>query len=253
MRDRIFSDPPALIGHRGFGKNADDRPRENTAESFRAAVDAGVDWIELDVRRTADDELVVLHDPAWSDGALVVEHTAAELGTGYGILTLAEALEVIPTTVGVDIEVKQSAEDALVSISSTAAALLCPTLRREHRNRPLLVSSFDPVSLIQVRQQVPEVPLGYITWLNYPFDMAVATAKHLDVQMLMAHWATYAPPGLPSRRHPADVVAIAHKAGLELAAWSPTPEQINDLVTAGVDAVTVDDVPGALATLRNRR
>ena len=36
-----------------------------------AAVEAGIDWIEFDVRRTADDRLVVLHDPAAGDGTLI--------------------------------------------------------------------------------------------------------------------------------------------------------------------------------------
>lgn len=250
MHERIFSDPPAIIGHRGFGKSAEGRPRENTAESYRVAADVGVDWIELDVRRTADDALTVLHDPAWEDGTLVVERTAKQLGDEYGILTLDDALEAIPTTVGVDIEIKQSAEDALVKIDQAAAGLLCPVLEREHTRRPLLVSSFDPVSVTFVRDRVPGVPLGYITWLSYPFDMGMATAKHLDVQVLMAHWRTYTPPGLPGRRLPADVVDIAHKAGLELAAWSPAPEQLPELVAVGVDAITVDDIPGAFATLR---
>lgn len=249
MHNRVFTDPPAVIGHRGFGKNAEGRPRENTAESFRAAAEAGVDWIEIDVRRTGDDQLVVLHDPAWEDGTLVVERTAAELAP-LGILTLDEALDAIPSTVGLDIEVKPSAEDALVASGRTPAALLCPTLERERDRRPLLVSSFDPASLTLVRERVPEVPLGYITWLAYPLDMAVATARHLDVQMVMAHTAAYDEPKLAGRRTPGEVIEIAHKAGLELGVWSPDPEDLDRYLAAGVDAITVDDIPGALAARR---
>ena len=35
---------------------------ENTMEAFRAAVELGVDQIELDVRVTRDGELVIIHD-----------------------------------------------------------------------------------------------------------------------------------------------------------------------------------------------
>ncbi|XQY90545.1 glycerophosphodiester phosphodiesterase [Metabacillus sp. HB246100] len=47
-----------IIGHRGFaGKYP-----ENTMVSFKAAVDAGADGIELDVQMTKDGEIVVIHD-----------------------------------------------------------------------------------------------------------------------------------------------------------------------------------------------
>ena len=46
-------------GHRG----AKGLVVENTLSSFRAAFDAGVTGVELDVRLTADRQLVVWHDP----------------------------------------------------------------------------------------------------------------------------------------------------------------------------------------------
>ena len=54
-------DPTALpiIGHRG---NAARAP-ENTIESFRQAVDLGVDALELDVHLSGDEHVVVIHDP----------------------------------------------------------------------------------------------------------------------------------------------------------------------------------------------
>ncbi|MFC6749243.1 glycerophosphodiester phosphodiesterase family protein [Deinococcus aquaticus] len=51
---------PLLLGHRGT-------PRlhtENTLVGFQAAMDAGLDGVELDVRRLMDGTLVIHHDPA---------------------------------------------------------------------------------------------------------------------------------------------------------------------------------------------
>ena len=48
----------AMWGHRG----ATGRARENTVAAFQAAVAAGADGVELDVRRAADGRLVVHHD-----------------------------------------------------------------------------------------------------------------------------------------------------------------------------------------------
>ena len=48
-----------IFAHRGFGAEAD----ENTVEAIRRAVDLGVDGIAVDVRRSRDDEAVLVHDP----------------------------------------------------------------------------------------------------------------------------------------------------------------------------------------------
>jgi glycerophosphoryl diester phosphodiesterase len=48
-----------VVGHRG---NAAHAP-ENTLESFRQAVEIGVDALELDVHLSADGHVVVIHDP----------------------------------------------------------------------------------------------------------------------------------------------------------------------------------------------
>ena len=45
------------------------------------------------------------------------------------------------------------------------------------------------------------------------------------------------------------VIGLAHQAGLEVLAWSPTPEMAVRLASAGADALTVDDIPGVLAAL----
>ena len=46
------------VGHRG----ARAYEPENTLCSFKKAVELGVDAVELDVRKTKDDEIVVIHD-----------------------------------------------------------------------------------------------------------------------------------------------------------------------------------------------
>jgi glycerophosphoryl diester phosphodiesterase len=69
----------AIGGHRG----APDLAPENTMAGFRAAADVGVHYIELDVHRSADGELVVIHDDTvdrTTDGhGPVAQMTVAEL------------------------------------------------------------------------------------------------------------------------------------------------------------------------------
>jgi glycerophosphoryl diester phosphodiesterase len=49
---------PFIIAHRGFSG----RYPENTVTAVRAALDLGVDFVEVDVHETRDGELIVFHD-----------------------------------------------------------------------------------------------------------------------------------------------------------------------------------------------
>lgn len=68
-----------VAGHRGFPS----KYPENTLLSFQAAIDSGVDMVELDIRMTSDKELVVIHDATVDrtcDGSgLVAEKTLKEM------------------------------------------------------------------------------------------------------------------------------------------------------------------------------
>jgi glycerophosphoryl diester phosphodiesterase len=70
---------PLVIGHRGLPSSAP----ENTIESAKEAVAAGVDCIELDVRLSSDGEIYIYHDNDLSSlttgSGTVNSHTAAEL------------------------------------------------------------------------------------------------------------------------------------------------------------------------------
>ena len=59
------------------------RERENTLPAFTAAVALGADMVELDLRRTRDDEIVVLHDQTlqrlWGVDASVGDLDLAEV------------------------------------------------------------------------------------------------------------------------------------------------------------------------------
>ena len=74
-----FTDPPAVVGHRGAPTLAP----QNTPASFLAAAEEGASWVELDVRRSADDVLVCQHDPVDAEGRPLVEQTAADLAAAH--------------------------------------------------------------------------------------------------------------------------------------------------------------------------
>lgn len=110
-----------VAAHRGLSA----RYPENTETAFRAAIDAGVDQIELDVRITRDGEAVVIHDDTVDRTATasgrVIDMTLEELRrldfgvkkdprfAGARILTFREFMELVKDhpTMTVDVELKE--------------------------------------------------------------------------------------------------------------------------------------------------
>jgi glycerophosphoryl diester phosphodiesterase len=252
--NRVFGPRPVLLGHRGCGRGTVNGLVENTLDSFLAAVDLGIDWVEVDVRRTSDDRLVVAHNPANDDGVFYADITGAE-ATRAGTLDLDTLLEALPPTVGVDFDVKTSMEDATRTRELSTMGLLALVARREARSRQVLVSSFDPGALDIARELAPAVPRALLTWLDFPIGQAVAAAGHLDVQVLAPHWGSLRPNDIepPELHRPLDyIVDIVHTTGREFLAWCPTLKFAHQLLDAGVDALCINNVPKATTTLRPR-
>ena len=213
--------------------------------SFLGALEAGLDWVEVDVRRTNDDELFVAHDAAFDDGRFLAELTGRQASERGG-LSVHDLLEALPAHAGVVFDVKSSLEDAGRPADGTTAALLAQAAHVSLRQRPTMAASFDPAALRHLRQQSPDLPLGLLTWLHFPIGHAVAAAAHLDVQVLAVHAGSLwpnpatAPSDLPSLER---ILSEVHRSGRQLLVWCPTPKQARYLVSAGVDALVVDDVP----------
>jgi glycerophosphoryl diester phosphodiesterase len=248
--NRVFGSRLALLGHRGLGRGTVDGILENTLESFLAAVAMGIDWIEVDVRRTSDDRLVVAHNPANGDGVFYADMT----GACDGVLDLSELLEALPPGVGVDFDVKTAMEDATRGRAETTMAQLARVAGREARRRPTLISSFDAGALDIAREVAPGVPRGLLTWVEFPIGQAVAMAGHLDVQVLAPHWGSLR----PNDREPMElqrpldyVVDMVHASGREFLAWCPTVKFAQQLLDVGVDALCVNNVPKVVAALRS--
>jgi glycerophosphoryl diester phosphodiesterase len=116
-----FAQPVIVIAHRGEHLH---HP-ENTLPAFQAAVDAGADFFELDVRTTADGKLVLMHDGtvdrmtgAKGEIARMTFDNLRQLDVaGARIPTFDEALTFAKGKICVYIDSKQiSAEDAVAAV-----------------------------------------------------------------------------------------------------------------------------------------
>jgi glycerophosphoryl diester phosphodiesterase len=247
----VFGEGPTVIGHRGMGSGVVDGHRQNTLGSFTAAVRAGLDWVEVDVRRTADDVLVVAHDSTYPDGTRVADVSAREADQ-RGTLRLETLLHGLPPDVGMDFDVKSAMDDCLRAPERTTAGLLVPVVVEEVGRRPLVVSSFDPAALQVLHAAAPHVPLGLLTWHAFPLDMAVAACAHLDVRVLALHVGSLWPYGarpVVDLEEVERVLTLLHRCDRQLLVWCPDVELARSLLAVGIDAVVVDEVPRTLAAL----
>lgn len=108
-----------IIGHRG----AAGYEPENTLRSFRKAIEIGVDWIELDVRQTADGHLVVIHDDTvdrtTNGHGRIREMSLTELknldaGKGDRVPTLEEVINLAKGRVKMIVEIKEDGTEVEV-------------------------------------------------------------------------------------------------------------------------------------------
>lgn len=226
-----------IIGHRGASASH----VGNTIEAFVAAVEAGADGVELDVRRTADDVLVVHHDAALPDGR-VLRRTPADQLPAY-VPTLAEALEACGE-LWVDIEIKNLPSDpdhdAEHGVSVAVAALVAAYGAGDR----VLVSSFDMGTLDRLREVDPSIPTGWLVFSGSSPDQLVARAVAHGVDALHPHDL------LVDR----GLVRAAGDAGLALNVWTvDDPDRLRQLAGWGVDGIITNDPAAARQVLDEPR
>jgi glycerophosphoryl diester phosphodiesterase len=118
----------------------------NTLEAFAAAIRAGANGIETDIRLTRDGQTILFHDRVAPNGIEVSRLTAAELthAAGYVVPTLTEALERFPAILW-NLEIK-TAEAAVAALPAIAQAAEASRLLISSFWHPLL-DAFDSLPL----------------------------------------------------------------------------------------------------------
>lgn len=170
----MFLLDPLIIAHRGASGLAP----ENSLAAFQIAVDEGADGIELDVHLSKDGEVVVIHDETidrTSNGTgyvhemTVDELKAYDIGSWFDpkfsserIATLQEVIDVLPDSIFLNVEIKNSP-----IVYEGIESKLVDVLRRNNRLDSTVVSSFDHESLYRVKKLAPELKIGLLYKLNY--------------------------------------------------------------------------------------
>lgn len=251
MKSRYFDPPrPRLFGHRG---RSADFP-ENTLPALKAALAAGVPYLELDVWATRDGQVVVHHDETllrtcgdprrvsdlgWEEvrtldagfGFSADGRIFPFRGQGIGVPLLEDVLRELPEAL-VNIEIKQDDPPA-------EEAVLAAVRRTGSEERVLLASEKDVV-LQRMRKICGEIP----TSSSYG-EVAAFLAW---VQMGCA--GEYRHPGaalqIPEefgtiRLVTSQTVEAAHRIGVEIHVWTVNePSVMRRLLAMGVDGLMSD-------------
>lgn len=107
-----------IIAHRGASFLAQN---DNTLEAFSLAIDIGADYVEFDIRRTRDHNLIVFHDDT-IDNRKISDMTYEQLcrrtlAKGYKVPLLIDVLSLCKGKIKLDIELKEAGyEDSVISL-----------------------------------------------------------------------------------------------------------------------------------------
>lgn len=152
-----------VIGHRGAAGLAP----ENSIRAIQAAIAAGVDGVEFDVRLSSDGQLFLCHDPTLERTHDVEQHIAQ--------LTAAKIRKIK----GVDGDHVPSLEEALKACGDTPAYIeakargwakpLARVLARHPNKKSLSVIAFNHQELFEFSEYCPDIPV-YVLEQHNSFD-----------------------------------------------------------------------------------
>ena len=239
---------PLVLAHRGASAHAP----ENTLAAFELALTQGAYGIELDVKLSADGEVIVIHDPSVErttngQGKVAQLNLAAlreldagsffsEKFSGEKIPTLAEVFETIGNRVIINVELTNYAtrRDGL-------ADNVCELVQRFGLQDSVLFSSFLPSNLKRTRSLLPDTPCGLLAlggwkgWWSRSFGF-----NFNDYQALH-----------PSLRDTtAQQVARVHRLKRRILVWTVnSAEDMRRLFGWGVDGIITDDPKLAMDVL----
>ena len=211
------------IGHRG----AKAYEPENTLRSFQRAIELGVDAVELDVRKTKDNKLVVIHNvnvnKTTNGKGSVNQLTLAEIKKfvtekDEKIPTLEEALDLIKKKIRVLIELKETGIEKKV----------LELIRQRGLLENVIIISFKEDILRNVRELSDKIAIGliYVRHKN-PIQAALKLkAEYLLPLYIFTHSKN---------------IQKAHENNLKVIVWTINKEdEVTEYRKKGVDGIASD-------------
>jgi len=232
-----------VTAHRG----ASLRAPENSMSAFREAYEAGTDFVELDVQRTRDGAIVVIHDGDLlrmaGDARKVKDLTLVEIQgldigvkrapqyTGERVPTLAQVIEYARGRFRINVELKYNVPDPAL------AAAVVALLREMDFLDQVVITSLDHGALRQVERIEPGIETGLIV------TAAVGNVLKTDSDFV----------SLNSARASTALVTQAKGARKQVHVWTVNrPEVMLRMIERDVDNIITDDPATLVRVMRER-
>jgi glycerophosphoryl diester phosphodiesterase len=223
---------PLVIAHRGDSSNA----LENSLEAIHRALSYPVDMIELDIRKSRDNALYVMHDRSTHRTAgknIDLERSTSDeiagvlLTNGERVPTLTDAIKAVAARAGLNLELK----------SEGAGLLTAEYLVSSDYKGYVLVSSFKEDEVLAVRRLLPRLPVSLI------FDFF--TARDVPVYAKKG----YSIISLRKRTVSERLIEACHERGIQAYVWTVDEEEdMKKFASWGVDGIYTNR-PGVLKEL----
>lgn len=261
-------------GHRGARGS---RP-ENTLPAFQFALEQGVDTLELDIAVSADNQLVISHDPDMT-AERCLDPSGNKLASSFSIHSLkydeikkydcgSLVNEKFPHQMLVPHTPKPRLEDLFVMIEKSKlpnakkikfnietkiypskpertpepkvfARAIIEMGRKHHMISRMILQSFDDRTLLAAKEIEPKLLTAMLTSDNHIDYVAVAKSAKADIISPAYDWIF------------ADDVKKMHASRIEVLPWTVnTPEDWDHMIELGVDGIITDYPQELIAYLR---
>lgn len=229
------------IAHRGASGYAP----ENTMRAFDKAVDMKADYIEIDVQRSKDGKLVIIHDTkvnrTTNGKGYVKDLTFAELQNldagswmgdefyGEKIPSFEEVLARYHGKIGILIELK--APELYPGIEEDVAKILKMYHLDKAENEEIIIQSFHFESMKKMKRLLPYIPIGVLISKkeNATVDTVKAFSSYADYYNLNYAILTE------------DLVHAVKAEGMKVLSWTVrSPETAEYLLSYNIDAIVTD-------------
>ena len=228
-----------VMGHRGSPTLV----TENTIASFKKAIDQGVDGLELDIRLSRDNQVVIFHDidlkRLSNRTELISDLSLAELQTVIlnkqenqteetYIPSLNDIVPLLDKIQLINIEIKS---EGLFKGHDILKPLI-QFLNKQKIDDKCIISSFNPLILMKLRLYRPETVIGFLysrnrwlhAWDNMIWILRVQPENlHIHYSMI-DHW----------------IVKWARKKGMRINSYTINDKNVLDSVD--IDGVFTDNI-----------
>jgi len=222
----------SIIAHRG----ASAYETENSLAAFKKAFELEADAIEMDIWRTTDDSLVIMHDRTTgrtADADLVVpESTAAELRAlklknGERIPFVSEAIALVPKGKMMVIEIKCFKEKGN---AGNVFPMLSNQLKQSGRSQDAVIISFGADVLSDAKKYLPDSKCYYLSGKKDAENELIDLCLRLKFDGLNVH-------------HSILTESLAEKvkqAGLDLLVWTVDDPELVKQAVGKVSGITTN-------------